>query len=156
MKFLNANSIKIESDVSEIDEILEKEEMLYAISESIIKYRKNNNLNQKELAEKLGVNQTMISKLESGTYNPTFIKIQRMCRKLTNSPEMFIEILEEIKNAIRRVTKKNYIVDTNKNQQYVYNEKNNVIEMRKYKSGKIIKNGESVYGEYKSEITAIG
>lgn len=156
MKFLNARDRKIQSDVSDIDEILEEEEMLYAISESIINYRKSNNLSQTELAKKLNVNQTMISKLESGTYNPTFIKIQQMCRELTNSPEMFIEILENIKRAIRRVTKKSYVID-NKPKEYVYSEKSNVIEFNKYKSVSLtIKNGEEVYGEYQSKIPAIG
>lgn len=156
MRFLNARDKKIQSDVSDIDGILEEEEMLYAISESIINYRKSNNLSQKELAKKLNVNQTMISKLESGTYNPTFIKIQQMCRELTNSPEMFIEILENIKRAIRRVTKKNYTIDS-KPKEYVYSEKSNVIEFKKYKSVNItVKNGEEVYGEYQSKIPAIG
>lgn len=156
MRFLNARDKKIQSDVSDIDGILEEEEMLYAISESIINYRKSNNLSQKELAKKLNVNQTMISKLESGTYNPTFTKIQQMCRELTNSPEMFIEILENIKRAIRRVTKKDYVVDS-KPKEYVYSEKSNVIEFKKYKSVNItVKNGEEVYGEYQSKIPAIG
>lgn len=108
MEFLNASNKIIKSDVSEIDAILEQEEMLYAISECIINYRKNKNLTQKQLAKILKVNQTMISKLESGTYNPTFIKIQDMCRKLTNSSEMFIELLENIKKAIQKVTEKSY------------------------------------------------
>ena len=156
MKFLNAREIKIQNDVSEINAILEEEEMLYAISESIINYRKNNNLSQKELAKKLNVNQTMISKLESGTYNPTFIKIQQICRKLTDSPEMFIEILENIEKAIKRVTQKSYVVDS-KPQEYVYSKKSNVIEFSKYKIVNInAKNGEEVYGEYQSKISAIG
>lgn len=156
MRFLNARDKKIQSDVSDIDGILEEEEMLYAISESIINYRKSNNLSQKELAKKLNVNQTMISKLESGTYNPTFIKIQQMCRELTNSPEMFIEILENIKRAIRRVTKKDYVADS-KPKEYIYSEQSNVIEFKKYKSVSItVKNGEEVYGEYQSKIPAIG
>lgn len=154
MRFLNANNKKIKSDVSEIDAILEQEEMLYAISESIVKYRKNNNLTQKDLAKILNVNQTMISKLESGIYNPTFIKIQEMCRKLTNSSDMFIELLDNIKKSIRRVTEKSYAIDM-KPKQYLYSNKNNVIKFEKYNNG--IKNGEEVYdGEYQSEISAIG
>lgn len=158
MKFLNANNRKIQSDTSEIDEILEQEEMLYAISESIINYRKNNGLSQKKLAEKLHVNQTMISKLESGTYNPTFIKTQQMCRQLTNSPEMFIEILENIKRAIRRVTKKTYATKSTP-KKYLYSEKSNIIDFKNYKSVNMIinvKNGEETYGEYQSKIPAIG
>lgn len=158
MKFLNANNRKIQNDISDIEGILEQEEMLYAISESIINYRKANKLSQIELAKKLKVNQTMISKLESGTYNPTFTKIQEICRELTNSSEMFIEILENIKKAIRRVTEKSYVAE-NKTQKYIYSEKSNVIDFYKHKS--VImqingKNGEEYYGEYQSKISAIG
>ena len=32
MKFLDVNNVKLESDTSEIDSILEQEEILYAIS----------------------------------------------------------------------------------------------------------------------------
>ena len=158
MKFLNANDRKIQNDVSDIDAILEQEEMLYAISESIINYRKSNGLSQIELAKKLKVNQTMISKLESGSYNPTFTKLQEMCRELTNSSEMFIEILENIKKAIRRVTEKSYVVET-KTKKYIYSEKSNVIDFNKYKSVSMritVKNGEECYGEYQSKIPAIG
>ena len=100
----------------------------------------------------------MISKLESGAYNPTFTKIQEMCRKLTNSSEMFLEILENIKKAIRRVTEKSYVVET-KNKKYIYTEKSKVIDFNKYKSVSMsitVKNGEETYGEYQSKIPTIG
>lgn len=59
-------------------------------------YRKENKLTQKEFANKINVNQTMVSKIESGKYNPTFKQIYKISRKLTNSTEMFKEILKEI------------------------------------------------------------
>lgn len=154
MGFLNASNKIIKSDVSEIDAILEQEEMLYAISECIINYRKNKNLTQKQLAKILKVNQTMISKLESGTYNPTFIKIQDMCRKLTNSSEMFIELLENIKKAIQKVTEKSYETEI-RPELYLYTYKDNEIIMKKYNIN-YGKNGEKTYGEYQSQISAIG
>lgn len=154
MKFLDINNVKLESDTSEIDAILEQEEMLYAISESIINYRKSNKLSQKELAEKLNVNQTMISKLESGTYNPTFTKIQQMCRELTNSTDMFIQILDNIKKAVKRVTEKSYETDS-KPQEYIYSKNIKVVNLEKYKVINM-KNGEKEYGEYQSQIPAIG
>ena len=61
-----------------------------------IEYRKESNTTQTELAEKIGVNQTMISKIESGKYNPTFKQIYKISRRLTNSNEMFKNILKEI------------------------------------------------------------
>ena len=64
MKFLNARDRKIQSDVSDIDEILEEEEMLYAISASIINYRKSNNLSQTELTKKINVNKKSLKTLK--------------------------------------------------------------------------------------------
>ena len=95
-KLFDPDKEKINSDVSEIDEILELNEIYYIISKKIIEYRKENNLTQKELAKKINVNQTMISKLESGNYNPTFKQIHKISRKLTNSANMFKMILREI------------------------------------------------------------
>lgn len=155
MKFLNASNKIVKSDVSEIDAILEQEEMLYAISECIVNYRKNKNLTQKQLAKILGVNQTMISKLESGTYNPTFIKIQDMCRKLSNSSNMFIELLENIKRAIQKVTEKAYVTEL-KPELYSYTNKEDKVVVNKYSIIIYNKNGEETYGEYQSEIPAIG
>lgn len=154
MKFLNANNKKIKSDVSDIEEILEQEEILYAISENLVIYRKNNNLSQKELAQRLNVNQTMISKLESGKYNPTILKVHELSRKLENSSNIFIQILESIIKDVKRVTEKKYVAD-NKHERYVYSKKCKVIPM--YDNIIIsVKNGEEMYGEYQSEISAIG
>lgn len=125
-KLLNANKIKIEKDTLEIDEILELEEIYYAISSEIINYRKTNNLTQKELADKLEINQTMISKLESGKYNPTFKIIYEISRKLKNSADLFNNILLKILKEIRKVSSTNYsmnIVDKN----YNYKSEDNVI-----------------------------
>ena len=41
-----------------------------------------NEMSQKELAEKLGVSQAMVSKLESGEYNPTIKKLCELFQKL--------------------------------------------------------------------------
>ena len=56
--------------------------MLVDISCEFIKYRASNNLTQKELAEKLGMTQAMISKLESGDYNPTVKMLFEIAQKL--------------------------------------------------------------------------
>ena len=59
----------------EVKEIFDLNEIYYSISKMILQYREDYNLTQKELAKKLEVNQTMISKIESGKYNPTFKQI---------------------------------------------------------------------------------
>lgn len=153
MKFLDLSKKEIKEN-PEIDSIIEKEEILYTISEFIIKYREENEITQKELAEKLKVSQSMIAKLESGNYNATFNMIHEISRKLSNSSEIFIKILENMIKAVKNVTEKSYI-NENKPSQYIYSQKNNVVQFQKY-SNKNIKNGEKNYGEYQSEISAIG
>ncbi|MBE6063088.1 MAG: helix-turn-helix transcriptional regulator [Clostridium butyricum] len=44
----------------------------YELVREIIKERTAQNLTQKEFAEKIGVKQSNISRLESGNYNPSF------------------------------------------------------------------------------------
>ncbi len=57
-------------------------DIFYKISTAIFKYREKENLTQKELAEKLGITQVMISKLESGIYNYTIEQLCKIARKL--------------------------------------------------------------------------
>ena len=45
---------------------------------SMIKARKSQNLTQKELAERTGINQADISKLENGTRNPSVNLLKRL------------------------------------------------------------------------------
>ena len=87
----DTNKEIIKNDVSDIDEVLEYEQILLSISKTITNYRAKNNLTQKELAEKLDVNQVMISKLEKGNYNPTIKILYTMSRKLTKTSDLFIE-----------------------------------------------------------------
>lgn len=59
----------------EIDEKLKNEieldSILVDLACEIINYRVENNLTQKDLAEKLEISQAMVSKIESGDYNPS-------------------------------------------------------------------------------------
>ena len=95
-KLLNLKDEIITENKNYMEEILEYEDILFEISKVIIKYRKENNLTQKALAEILTVNQVMISKLESGNYNPTFKQIHKISRKLTNSANLFTMVLQNI------------------------------------------------------------
>lgn len=59
----------------EVDEKLKNEieldSILVDLACEIINYRVENNLTQKDLAEKLEISQAMVSKIESGDYNPS-------------------------------------------------------------------------------------
>jgi DNA-binding helix-turn-helix protein len=95
-ELLDFSNIEIEGDTKSAEEILEYEEILFEISNSIKRYRKENKLSQQQLAEILDVEQAMISKIESGNYNPTFKQLYKISRKLTESTSLFLEVLENI------------------------------------------------------------
>jgi transcriptional regulator with XRE-family HTH domain len=57
-------------------------EIYYQISTAIFDYRMKHNLSQKKLAEKLGVSQPMVAKLESGEYNYTVEQLWKIANKL--------------------------------------------------------------------------
>lgn len=71
-----------DSENIELKRELEIEDMLVDIACEFIKYRAANNITQKELAEKLGMTQAMVSKLESGDYNPTVKMLFEIAQKL--------------------------------------------------------------------------
>ncbi|OLN33079.1 helix-turn-helix transcriptional regulator [Desulfosporosinus metallidurans] len=66
-------------------EACEKDELYdiyYKISTAIFDYRLKYDLSQKKLAEKLGVTQPMVAKLESGDYNYTVEQLWKLATKL--------------------------------------------------------------------------
>ena len=154
--------LKIEknNETQGITEILEQEELLYVISKNIITYRKENNLTQEELAKKINVNQTMISKLESGNYNPTFKQIYKITKKLTGSIELFNKILEEMISSLKKYDEIQYNMfiksecTNNLNNLYIQEENKKIIFLNIDKDLKK-KIGES-YEEYKSTIPIVG
>ena len=62
----------------------------YEIIRQIIKARSEQNITQKELADKLGIKQSNISRLESGSYNPSLDFLQRVAEGL--GKELHIEL----------------------------------------------------------------
>lgn len=66
----------------ETKEYFELDDILYDISMELFNYRIENKLKQSELAEKLGISQGMVSKLESGEYNPTIQQLWKISKKL--------------------------------------------------------------------------
>ena len=72
-----------ENEDDEFKKAMELEDMLVDIACKFINYRAANDLTQKELAEKLQITQTMVSKLESGEYNPTVRMLFEIAEKLS-------------------------------------------------------------------------
>lgn len=54
----------------------------YEIIKEIIKARIDQNISQKELAEKVGIKQANISRLESGEYNPSLKFLKKIAKGL--------------------------------------------------------------------------
>ena len=56
---------------SEAKEMYALDDILYDLSVKLVEFRFERDLKQKDLAKILDVSQAMVSKLESGEYNPT-------------------------------------------------------------------------------------
>ena len=159
-KLFKPQNIEKDKDVLKIDEIIEYEEILFAISEKIINYRIEYGLTQNELAKILKCNQTMISKLERGDYNPTFKSIYNISRKLDNSSKLFLEILNNIINKIEVIQFNEYkikIIDKNTTQKSYCNnieKESNLIEF-KFNSNNNV-GGDLSYEGSTSTISAVG
>ncbi len=84
---------------NEIDDETKQEfelsNMLVDIACKIINYRLDNDLTQQDLAKKLNITQAMVSKLESGEYNPTIEFLYKISKKLGWKLEL---IFEDINN----------------------------------------------------------
>ena len=61
----------------------------YEIIKQIIKARSEQNITQKELADKIGIKQSNISRLESGNYNPSLDFLKKVATGL--GKELHIE-----------------------------------------------------------------
>lgn len=72
-----------EEESSELKREMEVGDLLVDIACAFINYRTEKGLSQKELAEKLQMTQAMVSKLESGEYNPTVKMLFEIAQKLS-------------------------------------------------------------------------
>lgn len=132
-ELMNFDEVEIKEDTSKIDEIIEYEEILFEISKSLKKYRQENNLTQKQLAKLLEFDQVMISKLESGNYNPTFKQLHKISRKLTNSAGLLVNVLENIIDNLNQMYKSTYEVTIKKEKYNSLKEVSNIIYMSDFK-----------------------
>ena len=63
---------------ADVNKELKENEAEYEIIRNIIRVRKEKKLTQKELAEIVGTKQSNISRLESGSYNPSLELLKRI------------------------------------------------------------------------------
>ncbi|MCQ2749030.1 MAG: helix-turn-helix transcriptional regulator [Clostridia bacterium] len=100
-KIYNGEGIIYDDAAIKTKENVEAAIALGQIALYIRSYRKKHNLTQVELAEILGVNQVMVSKLERGNYNPTLKQLLKISYKLTRSNKMFFEIIKNVSKSIK-------------------------------------------------------
>lgn len=65
-----------------VKEAYQSLELEFALAKLIIEKRLEKGLSQKELAEKMGTKQSAISRLESGTYNPSIQFLEKLAKAL--------------------------------------------------------------------------
>jgi transcriptional regulator with XRE-family HTH domain len=70
-------------------------DLYYDICMKIFNHRTKKGWSQKQLAGVLGVSQAMVSKLESGTYNPTVEQLWKISRKLGWNFKIVLDDQEE-------------------------------------------------------------
>ncbi len=66
--------------------------MSYEIGKRICKYRKENNMSQKQLAEKIGVSSSRVSNWEQGLNRPDVDLLSGICIALNVSPSELLDI----------------------------------------------------------------
>lgn len=94
----------------ETKEEFELSDMLVDIACKIINYRLDSGLTQKDLANKLNITQAMISKLESGEYNPSIEFLFKISKSLGWKFELTFEE-EPISTSIEYNIKKEEIAE---------------------------------------------
>jgi transcriptional regulator with XRE-family HTH domain len=98
--FNNAWNIIDEVAEEQTKERFELDDILYDISMKIFDYRIGKGWTQKQLAEKLDIKQAMVSKLESGEYNPTVEQLWKISKKLGWSFDIILDDKKEVQTNV--------------------------------------------------------
>ena len=106
-QIVNINDYKYTSYGKEFFNKMAYSNIQIVISLALIQYRKLHSMTQKDLAEKLEINQSMVAKLEKGTYNPTIKFLFELSNKLTGDYTFFIKIMSEISKIAKEDDKRN-------------------------------------------------
>jgi len=89
MEFIDHKDLKNELfESEEVKEEYEKLNVMYEIKKQIIRYRIENNLTQKELADRIGTKQSAISRLENDDYNPSVEFLNKVAHALGKKLEI--------------------------------------------------------------------
>jgi predicted transcriptional regulator len=88
MKWQKAKDVLKEN--SQVVEELKSNEVEYEVIREIIQARKEKNLTQKELATLAGTKQSNISRLESGSYNPSLEFLTKITKAMGKQLEIRI------------------------------------------------------------------
>jgi DNA-binding XRE family transcriptional regulator len=89
MKFIDHKDLKNQLfESEEVKEEYEKLTVMYEIKKQIIRYRIENNLTQKELADRIGTKQSAISRLENDDYNPSVEFLDKVAHALGKKLEI--------------------------------------------------------------------
>ncbi|RCW48170.1 helix-turn-helix transcriptional regulator [Halanaerobium sp. MA284_MarDTE_T2] len=89
MEFIDHKDLKNELfESKEVKEEYEKLNVMYEIKKQIIRYRIENNLTQKELADRIGTKQSAISRLENDDYNPSVEFLDKVAHALGKKLEI--------------------------------------------------------------------
>ena len=83
------------------------------LSENLKKIRKDNNLSQEQLAEKLGVSRQSVSKWENGEAYPEMDKVLQLCKMFNlNIDELLNQDIKEVnENKQRKIYVDKYVGD---------------------------------------------
>lgn len=102
---------KLKITSKDVDREIEFQEILAQVASCIAMYRINEGLTQKEFGEKINFTQAMISKLESGEYNPTL----KMLFQISNVTETKLQIKFEDTKKRKHLCSMEYIYSNNNN-----------------------------------------
>ncbi len=80
-EYLDAELSKVSFSYDEHEEV-ENDSICYELASLLQSTRKKLKISQKELAKITGIQQSSISKIESGKYNPSIILVQRIANGL--------------------------------------------------------------------------
>ncbi|MBP5631897.1 MAG: helix-turn-helix transcriptional regulator [Clostridia bacterium] len=72
------------------------------VGESISKYRKETNLTQKQLAERLCVSPDLVSKWERGNRRPDYATVLKICDIFDVKPDSLIDSETAVANELKR------------------------------------------------------